>query len=99
MSKFNVILNEEEVLKLFEDRLKFWTEEKSFIDLYMKMYRQDFADGLFDNVKIDVKEIVDNDWVNEYSIYLPGFPEYDEYVDDYEKVRVYGNEMILVSNR
>lgn len=96
---YTVTINEETFLNLIRKRLEFWTDEKSFIDIYMKMYKQDVNDGMFNNVNININEMVDNDWVNEYSIYEPSNSEYNELYENYDAVRVYSNKMILVRNR
>lgn len=61
-------MNKENFRDVLIDRVKFWTQDEATLYLYNKMYKTQIEQGVFDNKKIDVKIIVDNDYVNNVSI-------------------------------
>ncbi len=63
-----IYMNKENFRDVLIDRVKFWTQDEATLYLYNKMYKTQIEQGVFDNKKIDVKIIVDNDYVNNVSI-------------------------------
>lgn len=74
-----VDVENEILLKLLIERVKFWTDDQDVIDLYESMYDNYLENGMFSE-KFDVDEIVDNDYVNYCNVISEG----DE---DFEKVQ------------
>ena len=72
---------------------------EDYIELYVKKYENDYIEGLFDNIVIDIKELVDNDWFNNYSILGVGNYGFDESIENGDYVEINKNEtLILVRN-
>lgn len=63
-----IYMNKENFRDILIDRVKFWTQDEATLYLYNKMYKMQIEQGVFDNKKIDVKIIIDNDYVNNVSI-------------------------------
>lgn len=82
-----VELDEDEALDMLMNRLEFWSKDRIAYDLYEQMYQSYIDGGAFDNGKFDVKQIVDNDWVNYCEVVEPGDKEhhYDELLKIYNE--------------
>ena len=74
--KINVLLDEDYVVDLLVDRVKFWTQDEDVIDLYRKMYENNI--DCFDGAELDVMKIVDNDYINNCLIIEEGDEEYED---------------------
>ena len=62
-----VTIDNDTALEMLMERVKFWTNDDDYIYLFTKLYRRKIDSGYFDNKKFDVKDIVDNDFVNNYA--------------------------------
>ena len=71
-------IEEDELYNMLIDRLEQWTQDRKIINLFGKMYENYIDNGVFDYMKINIAEIVDNDWVNYCSIIAEGDPEFDD---------------------
>lgn len=81
-----VDVENEILLKLLIERVKFWTDDQDVIDLYESMYENYFENDLFSE-KFNMYEIVDNDYVNWCSVISEGdedFEKVQELVKNYE---------------
>ena len=95
----NVKISKDTLMKLLEDRLHHLTDEEDYIELYIKKYENDYIEGLFDNIVIDIKELVDNDWCSNYSILGVGDYGFDESIENGDYIEINKNEtLILVRN-
>ena len=70
-------MDECNLLEMFEDRVRFWTDDEDIIKLYSKMYEWEIDAGMYDNRKVDVMIIVDNDWINYTEVLSDGDKYYD----------------------
>ncbi len=59
-----IIIDEDTLLEMLLDRIEFWTSDKVVIDLYRDYYEELVDCGCFDGCELDIKEIVDNDYIN-----------------------------------
>lgn len=59
-----VEIDEDDFLEMLMDRVRFWTDDKTTLELYEKMYKDYCDEGVFEGTKASIMEIVDNDYVN-----------------------------------
>lgn len=60
-----IIINDDEVLcDMLVDRVSYWTNDADVLTLYEKYYSDLISCGCFDDAKLDIYEMVDNDYVN-----------------------------------
>lgn len=68
MTTINVKMDKEYILDLFYNRLRYWTDEDT-AELFCKMYDLKIEQGVFDGCLFDVKNIVDNDYLNNCRVF------------------------------
>lgn len=61
---FTIRIDEQELLEMLMDRVKFWTSDEDTIDLYEDYYERLIDSGCFEGRELDIMLIVDNDYVN-----------------------------------
>lgn len=87
----NVKINEETLLNLFMDRLKYWTTDNDVLELY-EDYLEELIDcGCFDCTEVNVMMFVDNLYINDTTIMDKGM------LDD-NGIEVDNNEKVLAMN-
>jgi hypothetical protein len=104
-----VTIDEDELLDMLMDRVSVWTTDDA--DLFEKMYDNRIWGGCFEGADLDIKSIVDNDYVNNTSIITREDEpeEWDNMVNAYNEGERYVNgycieamsddeERMLVSN-
>lgn len=77
-----VKMEENDVVDMLVDRVKFWIDDQNTIELYQKMY-----EGLSDCgeiLELNVKQIVDNDWVNLCTVIYQDDDNFDEILELYK---------------
>ncbi|MEE3309756.1 hypothetical protein, partial [Sharpea azabuensis] len=88
-----VEIDEEEALDMLMTRLADWTSDNHALDLFSKYYEDLVYGGAFDGGDFNVKDIVDNDWVNNTAIIEKGdddearnwnFESYDDLVKQWK---------------
>lgn len=80
----NINIEEETLINMLIERLRFFTDDPEVIDLFQKMYENEIE--LFSNIEdFNVKVIVDNDYVNNYTVYYKDNPHYKEIKKLYKK--------------
>ena len=57
-------LEEDDALDMLMGRLNFWTDDEEVKDLYREMYSSYVNGGVFEGSELNVRSIVDNDYVN-----------------------------------
>lgn len=77
-------MEEEDAIEALIARLKVWTTDDDVIELYRKMYDSYVYGGCFDGGELDVKNIVDNDWVNYCFIISKGDEGFEEILKEYK---------------
>ena len=60
-------INEDTLLGMLLDRVEFWTIDKDIVDLYSEYYRDLIYSGCFEDNELDIKYIVDNDYINYFT--------------------------------
>lgn len=60
-------IDEETLLELLIDRVKYWTDEDT-LELFNQYYENQVYGGCFEGANFDVMSIVDNDYVNNLTI-------------------------------
>lgn len=92
-------LDEDDVLELLENRLRFWTSDKEYINLFMKYYKDLILSGYFEGIRLDLKVLVDNDYLNNYSIdYLSNYKDSIYYNEDAIICYDEGSDLCLLIN-
>lgn len=80
-------IDEDEAVDMLMNRLEeYWTKDSVVLDLYRKYYEDLVYSGDFDDVKFDISDIVDNDYVNYCEIIRKGEDTESEYGFTYEDV-------------
>lgn len=64
-----VKIDKYDLLELLLDRVEFWNKDTDVKKLYEVYYSELIDNGCFDGAELDIKFIVDNDYVNNYQIY------------------------------
>ena len=59
-----VTIDKDTLLKMLLDRLEYWTSDESVINLYKDYYEGLIDSGCFEDCKLDIMSIVDNDYIN-----------------------------------
>ena len=80
----NVKIDEEDLIDILMERLKYWTTDEEVLNLYRIMYENSAYDGSFDGMELDPMVIVDNDYVNNCGIVEEGDDNYKEIKDTYD---------------
>lgn len=83
-----VEMEESDVLDLFIQRINYWTENPVIATLYADMYKRLIEGGCFDNARLNIAEIVDNDYVNNCMVIsqtFPNDPDFDKCVRIYKE--------------
>ena len=74
----NIRIDEEELIEMLVDRVRFWTDDSDIIDLYEAMYENYAEGGCFDGAELNIMSIVDNDYVNWCTVLTEGDEHYAE---------------------
>ena len=74
----NIRIDEEELIEMLVDRVRFWTEDEDIIALYNVMYENYAYAGCFDGMEFDICTIVDNHYVNWCTVLAEGDEHYAE---------------------
>lgn len=59
-----VKIDEDTLLDMLIDRVAFWTDDNCTQDLFMDYYEGLVNSGCFEGCELDIRNIVDNDYVN-----------------------------------
>lgn len=59
-----VTIDEDTLLELLLNRIKFWISNEDIINLYRGYYERLVNSGCFEGCELDIKKIVDNDYTN-----------------------------------
>ena len=73
-----VQIDEDILIDVLMNRVKYWTDDEDTLELFEKFYENRVYGGCFDGAELDVRAIVDNDYVNNTSITT---------IDEYNKAR------------
>lgn len=59
-----ITIDEDILLEILLGRVRFWTSDETTINLYENYYRGLGDSGCFQDCELDVKKIVDNDYIS-----------------------------------
>lgn len=79
-----VNINDDKALDMLMDRLKFWADDATTLELFEKMYEDYIDEGVFENGEFDVMKIVDNDYVNWCDVIYKGDENFDRLIELYD---------------
>lgn len=65
-------------LEMLMERVEFWTDDHTVYRLYEQMYESYIDEGVFENGRFDIMEIVDNDYVNWCTVISEGDEAYED---------------------
>ena len=63
-----VNIDEETLIELLTDRVKYWTDDEDTLELFNQYYESQVYGGCFEGADFDIMGIVDNDYVNNLTI-------------------------------
>ena len=72
-----IIIPDYDVIDLFVERIKYWTNDKKIIDLFKLMYENQLLYEFENEDEIDLYDIVDNDYVNYCKVIFENDEEYE----------------------
>lgn len=78
-------IDEDEVLGMLMERVKFWTDDKTTLNLFEDMYQNYIDGGVFEGSELNVDVIVDNDYINWCRVVEEGEKEFDAIKKVYEE--------------
>lgn len=82
-----VRIDENDMLNMLMERLAFWTDDDVDTKLFEQYYERMINDGCFNGSEFNVMSIVDNDYVNWFSVISKD--EFENYrIDDEEDERI-----------
>ena len=61
---------------LFANRVKHWIQDEKVIELYKKMYHEQLLVGQYDDMEVDLYDVVDNDVMKNCKVIYENDPEY-----------------------
>ena len=64
----NINIDEDTLVEMLVKRVHAWTDDEDIIDLFEQYYENMVYGGYFEDADLDVKSIVDNDYVSNTSI-------------------------------
>lgn len=86
MSKIMVTMDTDDVIDLLCDRVDYWrSDSPAEADLSKIMYENYVENCCFDGMELDVKQIVDNDIVNNCDVIEKGDPDFEKLLELYKK--------------
>lgn len=71
-----VEIDTDDLCEMLQDRVRYWTDDSEVLELFDEYYEHAVFNGYFDGATLDVMSIVDNDYVNNFSILTRG--EFEE---------------------
>lgn len=77
-------VDDDDLLDMFDERVGHWTDDREVAELYHKMYENLIDGGVFEGQRINIMEIVDNDYINWCDVIAYGDDEYDEVANAYD---------------
>ena len=80
-----VKVNEYQLVDLLLDRVEYWTDDPDVYRLFDMMYTNYAEGGCFDGCELDIKAIVDNDYINYCSVISEGDEAYEDIKKIYEE--------------
>lgn len=80
-----VLIEEEDLLEMLLERVKYWTDDTTVNDLFRQMYENCVYGGCFEGMELDIPQIVDNDYVNNCGVVGEGDDGYEELLKIYEQ--------------
>lgn len=63
-----VEIDTDDLCEMLQDRVRYWTDDSEVLELFDEYYEHATFNGYFDGATLDVMSIVDNDYVNNFSI-------------------------------
>lgn len=72
-------IDESDLINLFMDRVRYWSQDPKTTYLFEQMYQNyiDSDGGVFDGAEIDITQIVDNDYINNCEVIDNDDPDFD----------------------
>lgn len=73
-------IDEDDLLNMLMERVGFWTDDEDTCELFAQYYERMIDDGCFSGAELNIKSIVDNDYVNWFDVVAD--EDLDDYFDD-----------------
>ena len=92
-----VLIDNDTAISLLMDRVEFWTDDRDVLELFEIYYTNMVEDGCLDGAEFDVMRIVDNDYINWFSVFSDeGLEEEDWITDDRIYAKYNGYNLVYV---
>lgn len=65
----NVKIHEDDLVEMLVENLSQWTNDAKTLELFRRYYENCAYGGVFWGMTLNINEIVDNDYVNNFSVY------------------------------
>ncbi len=93
----SVRIDEDTLIEMLMDRVRFWTDNPDTLDLYEQYYSNAVWGGVFDGADLDVMGVVDNDYVNWLDVITEDdFENYHIEDENDERIMAHSNGLYLV---
>lgn len=76
MNNIKILLPYYDADILFVNRVKHWIQDEKVIELYKKMYHEQLLVGQYDDIDVDLYDVVDNDVMKNCKVIYENDPEY-----------------------
>lgn len=89
-------IDEDKLLEMLVDRVKYWTSDESVINLYRDYYEGLVYSGCFEGCELDIMSVVDNDYTN--NLIVLNKEDFEDYgVESFEddKIEAFNEEQNL----
>ena len=91
-----VTVDEDTLLEMLLDRLRFWTNDEDVINLYRDYYEGLVYSGCFEGCNLDIMMVVDNDYINNLAaISKEDFEQWDIESEADDKIVAFNEEKDL----
>lgn len=88
-----VTIDEDTLLEMLVNRVKYWTSNKSIINLYRGYYEGLVYSGCFEGNTLDIMSVVDNDYINNLApISKEDFEQWGIESETDDKIRAFNEE-------
>lgn len=96
MVTVTITIEEDVLLEMLLDRIRFWTNDTDVINLYRDYYEGLVDNGCFEGCELDIKKIVDNDYINNLTtISKEDFEQWDIESKEDDTVEAFNEEKDL----
>ena len=91
-----ITIDEDTLLEMLLDRIEHWTNDINIIDLYVDYYEKLINSGCFEDCKLEINNIVDNDYINNMAIICKeDFGQWNIESEEDDRIKAFNKEKDL----